>query len=163
LALCSAQSVRSKRSIGAWQAGRQNVFAGSDEAEKVKSKLTGIAERADRPHFRLVNADAMVHTLGSSGARSVRYHQEAPLLGEDDMLVHLQNPDVVPDEMAALYTDAAEQVLHTRLTDAGLQYLTLRKSPCGFVGSTSLVEYATEPPYVEVQYPPRKRENPMAE
>jgi hypothetical protein len=49
------------------------------------------------------------------------------------------------------------------VADDGLQYVTLRKSPCGFVGSTSLVEYVADPPYVRVQDPPATREHPAAE
>jgi hypothetical protein len=45
----------------------------------------------------------------------------------------------------------------------GLQYVSLQKSPCGFVGTTSLVEYIEEPPYIRVQDPPISRENPFAE
>jgi hypothetical protein len=67
------------------------------------------------------------------------------------------NPSVVADRIAAFHTDVAEQVLETRIHDNGLQYLTLRKSPCGFVGSTSLVEYVEEPPYIRVQGPPQDR------
>ncbi|MFC7177314.1 hypothetical protein [Halosegnis marinus] len=65
--------------------------------------------------------------------------------------------------MNGFYTNAAEQILRTWVTDAGLQYVSLRKSPCGFVGTTSLVEYTTEPPYLTVQEPPEERENPYAE
>lgn len=82
--------------------------------------LDGIAAKTGEETFSLVNADAMVNTLSPEDAREVRYHQEARLLGDDDMLVHVNND--------------------------GLQYLSLDKSPCGFVGTTSLVEYSTEPP-----------------
>ena len=56
-----------------------------------------------------------------------------------------------------------DPVLDTWVTDEGLQYVSLEKSPCGFVGTTSLVEDTTEPPYLSVQRPPGSRGNPDAE
>lgn len=140
--------------IGSWPAGRTNVFAGGDEEDELKAKLRGIADRTDRPHLRVVNADAMVHTLGPAGARELRYFQETDLLGDGDVLLHVQNPDVVRDEMAALYQQAATQVLETTLTDDGRQHVALRKSPTGRVGAEALLGYREEPPFVGVTSPP---------
>jgi len=138
---------------GAWETGRQNVFAGGHEPDELRANLRGIADRTDRPHLRIVDADAMVHTLGPAGARDLRYFQETTLLESEDLLVHVQNPAVVADEMAALYETAATQVLATELSAGGRQHLTLRKSPRGRVGATGLVEYVDEPPFVTVAAP----------
>jgi hypothetical protein len=48
------------------------------------------------------------------------------------------------------------------MDEDGLQYVNLEKSPCGFVGTTSLLEYVEDPPYIRVQRPPQERENPFA-
>jgi hypothetical protein len=140
--------------IGAWEAGRQNVFRGGDEPEELKANLRGIADRTDRPHLRIVNADAMVHGFGNAGARDLRYFQEASLLSPDDVLVHVQNPDVVDDRMAALYEQSASQVLATAQTDDGRQHVALRKSPRGHVGTTALVDFGDRPPFLDVETPP---------
>ena len=87
---------------------------------------------------------------------------ESELLDADDSLLTVGNPDVVSDEVAAFRHDVAEQVVETQVFDDGLQYVTLRKSPCGFVGTTSLVEYVDEPPYVRVQLPPVDRRDGAA-
>ncbi|MFB6120173.1 MAG: hypothetical protein ABEJ68_03545 [Halobacteriaceae archaeon] len=87
-------------------------------------------------------------------ARALRYFQETKLLESEDLLVHVQNPAVVADEIAAVYESAATQVLATELTDDGRQHVTLRKSPRGRVGATSLVKFTDEPPFVEVASPP---------
>lgn len=149
---------------GAWDpdVGR-HVYSASDDVGTLKSVLDEVDELTDGPRVTVANADALVHSLGHAGARDLRYYQEGQLLSPEDMLLHLQNPAVVPDQMSKFFGDAADQVLETWLTPDGLQYVSLRKSPCGFVGTTSLVEYTTEPPYVRIQSPPRSRENPMAE
>jgi hypothetical protein len=126
----------------------------------------GAARRPRQPErpdaFHVVNADAVVHALGPAEARRVRYFEEAQLLGPDGLLLHVTNPETVDDGMDAFYRSAADQILDVWLEDDGLQYVSLRKSPCGFVGTTSLVEYVDEPPYLRVQHPPATRENPYA-
>jgi hypothetical protein len=107
--------------------------------------------------YALVNGDALAHRLGAADTRRLRYATEAELLEPEDSFVTVGNPDVVSDEVAAFRHDVAEQVVETQVFDDGLQYVTLRKSPCGFVGTTSLVEYVEEPPYLRVQMPPADR------
>jgi KaiC/GvpD/RAD55 family RecA-like ATPase len=164
--------------VGGWDASRPNVAAPAADAESVLAALAdattagdggggdgaGSAGNATRggSTFSLVAADAVVHSLGPSGAREVRYGVEADLLDPEDGLVDVVNPHTVPDRVTGFYHDVAEQVLDTWVEDSGLQYVSLRKSPCGFVGSTSLVEYVEESPYLRVQDPPRSRENPYA-
>jgi hypothetical protein len=150
--------------IGAWDETAENVFGARESSTGVRSVLDAIAERAgDTPRFSLINADAMVNTMGPDDARAVRYAQEAHWLRPDDLLVHVHNPNVTNEKITGFYTNAAEQVLRTWITDRGLQYLALKKSPCGFVGTTSLVEYTTEQPFLRVQNPPEERENPYAD
>ena len=110
----------------------------------------------------MFSADAVVQTLGPPEAREVRYFEEANLVGADDTLLHIVDPSMHEGPVGAFYRNTAEQVLDLWMRDDGLQYLTLRKSPCGFVGSTSLVEYVDDPPYLRVQRPPQTRENPYA-
>ncbi|PSQ10733.1 hypothetical protein BRC93_08285 [Halobacteriales archaeon QS_5_70_15] len=149
--------------IGAWDETDRNVFAARESTTGVQSVLDVVADRSeDRLRLSLVNADAMVNSLGAEAARTVRYWQESRMLREEDLMIHVHNPSVTPDEVSGFYTNAAEQVIRTWLADDGLQYVTLEKSPCGFIGTTSLVEYTTEPPYLRVQDPPLERENPYA-
>jgi KaiC/GvpD/RAD55 family RecA-like ATPase len=155
--------------VGGWDPSLPNVTAPADEADAVVEALAAARDRGEDERgsgataFSLVAADAVVHSLGAAGARDVRYAAEADLLGPEDGLVHVVNPNTVPDRVAGFYHDAAEQVLDTWVEDSGLQYVSLRKSPCGFVGSTSLVEYVEEPPYLRVQDPPTSRSNPYAD
>jgi KaiC/GvpD/RAD55 family RecA-like ATPase len=143
--------------IGAWDETSENVFRPCETAEAFTDLLDDLADRIDRPRFSVMNGDALAHMLGSEGAREARYYQESRLVGPDDTLLYVLNPAVIPDRVAEFHKNVAEQVLGTRILDNGLQYVTLRKSPCGFVGSTSLVEYVEDPPYLRVQDPPQDR------
>lgn len=148
--------------VGAWDDDQPNVHTPTPSAEAVTDHLVDSATD-DGDQYTLVSADPVVHTLGESDARQVRYTTEAELAGGSNGLVHVVNPNVVGDEIVEFYRDVAEQVLETWMPSDGLQYVSLQKSPCGFVGTTSLVEYIEEPPYIRVQDPPISRENPFAE
>jgi KaiC/GvpD/RAD55 family RecA-like ATPase len=148
--------------IGGWDDDRANVCAAPDDVESFTALLGGLTADADGPLLGVANGDAIAHRYGSDGARRAVYFTESAVIGSDDVFVHLVNPGVVGDATAAFFEDAAEQVLRLRTRDDGLGYVTLRKSPCGFVGSTSLVEYVEEPPYLRVQQPPRTREDSHA-
>ncbi|MFB6304160.1 MAG: RAD55 family ATPase [Haloferacaceae archaeon] len=143
--------------IGAWDQGLDNVVGPCETAADFTTLLADLADRTDRPSFSIINADAVAHTLGPEGAREVRYFQESRLLDPADSLLYVLNPTVTADRIAQFHKDVSEQVLDVSIRDNGLQYVTLRKSPCGFVGSTSLVEYVDEPPYIRVQGPPEDR------
>ena len=143
--------------IGGWDGDATGVQAPRETADALIDLFADLQRTAEGQTYTLVNCDALAHRLGAAGARRLRYAQEAELLGEEDSFVSVGNPDVVPDEVAAFRHDVAEQVVETRVFDDGLQYVTLRKSPCGFVGTTSLVEYIDDPPYVRVQEPPVDR------
>lgn len=149
--------------VGTWDGSRSCVFTPEHDPETVTDLLKRLHDETDGTTYSLVNGNAIVHTLGHEAARRVRYFEEAQLLDPESALLEVLNPNTVPDEVAAFYRDSVEQVLDTWIDDAGRQYLALRKSPCGFVGTTSLVEYIEEPPYVRVQHPPQTRENPYAE
>jgi KaiC/GvpD/RAD55 family RecA-like ATPase len=149
--------------IGGWDDSLSNVYRAPETASGFVDLLADLADRTDRPQFVLENADVVVHALGDDAARQVRYAEEGTLLGDEDRLVHVTNPAVVGDHVGAFYRDVAVQVLRTWIEEDGMQYVRLRKSPCGFVGTTSLVEYVPDPPYFRVQSPPRDRENPLAD
>lgn len=148
--------------IGGWDHTRPNVHEAPDSVDGVKQLLRDVAGQSDRPLFGLIDADAIIHTFGESAARELRHFHESNVLGMDDTLLYTTNPSVVGDRIGSFYAGTAEQVLRTWIADNGLQYITLTKSPCGFVGSTSLVEYIPDPPYLRVQDPPQVRENPFA-
>lgn len=149
--------------IGTWDADREGVHA-PDSAEGIKAAFDTIRPADDAADLTtVVNADAYVNALSSAEARELRYYEESHHVQPTDTLVHVHNPRTASAEVSAFFENTAEQVIETWLSESGLQYVQLRKSPCGFVGTTSLVEYLEEEPFVAVQDPPADRENPMAE
>jgi len=148
--------------IGTWDGTREGVHT-PDSVQDVHAAFESIRPADDDVDLTsLVNADAYVNALSADGARKLRYYEESRLVQPADTLVHVHNPRTAPDQVSAFFENTAEQVIETWLSESGLQYVRLRKSPCGFVGTTSLVEYLESEPFVAVQEPPTDRENPMA-
>jgi KaiC/GvpD/RAD55 family RecA-like ATPase len=147
---------------GSWSefADSDNVREATDDVGDVVSFFRSANGTGETGTFAIAKTGTAVHRLGPGGARELQHFQEIET-GEEDVVVNVHNPSVTDSRISGFFVDAAEQVLETRVLDDGLQYLTLRKSPCGFVGSTSLVEFREDPPYFRVQDPPRERENPM--
>ena len=146
---------------GSWSeyAGGDNVREATDDVGDAVSFFRS-ADTGGGSTFAVAKTGAAVHRLGPGGARELQHFQEVET-GPEDVVVNVHNPAVTDSRISGFFIDAAEQVLETRVLDDGLQYISLKKSPCGFVGSTSLVEFREDPPYFRVQDPPRERENPM--
>ncbi len=146
---------------GSWSeyAGGDNVREATDDVGDAVSFFRS-ADTGGESTFAVAKTGAAVHRLGPGGARELQHFQGVET-GPEDVVVNVHNPAVTDSRISGFFTDAAEQVLETRVLDDGLQYISLKKSPCGFVGSTSLVEFREDPPYFRVQDPPRERENPM--
>ncbi len=146
---------------GSWSeyAGGDNVREATDDVGDAVSFFRS-ADTGGESTFAVAKTGAAVHRLGPGGARELQHFQEVET-GPEDVVVNVHNPAVTDSRISGFFIDAAEQVLETRVLDDGLQYISLKKSPCGFVGSTSLVEFREDPPYFRVQDPPTERENPM--
>jgi KaiC/GvpD/RAD55 family RecA-like ATPase len=146
---------------GSWSeyAGGDNVREATDDVGDAVSFFRS-ADTGGGSTFAVAKTGAAVHRLGPGGARELQHFQEVET-GPEDVVVNVHNPAVTDSRISGFFIDAAEQVLETRVLDDGLQYISLKKSPCGFVGSTSLVEFREDPPYFRVQDPPTERENPM--
>ena len=146
---------------GSWSeyAGGDNVREATDDVGDAVSFFRS-ADTGGESTFAVAKTGAAVHRLGPGGARELQQFKEVET-GPKDVVVNVHNPAVTDSRISGFFIDAAEQVLETRVLDDGLQYISLKKSPCGFVGSTSLVEFREDPPYFRVQDPPTERENPM--
>ena len=146
---------------GSWSeyAGGDNVREATDDVGDAVSFFRS-ADTGGESTFAVAKTGAAVHRLGPGGARELQHFQEVET-GPEDVVVNVHNPAVTDSRISGFFIDAAEQVLETCVLEDGLQYISLKKSPCGFVGSTSLVEFREDPPYFRVQDPPTERENPM--
>ncbi|MFW6320412.1 MAG: ATPase domain-containing protein [Halohasta sp.] len=139
--------------IGGWDRSQPNVFEGATTVAEACDRFETVEERADGEWITIEGATAMAHSLGAAEARELRYEEELRFLTDSELLVHVLNPAVVSESVGAFYHDAAEQVLELSQHDEGRQYLTLRKSPSGNVGSTALLNPVEEKPYLRVEMP----------
>jgi hypothetical protein len=111
--------------------------------------------RGDQVLFTAINVEAQMPAMSTNELKRVRFWEEENLMLEDDTSLYFFNPGTMDDELAEFYKNGSWQVLRTWINDKGLQYLKLKKSPAGFLGSTRLVEYTEEKPYMRIQRPPR--------
>jgi len=143
-----------------WENTRRNVFkpTAHDEEDTLETFRTADERRGDRSMLSLLNVEAQLPVLGTDQLRRVRFWEEENFYREGDTSVYFFNPDTMTDRVGAFYRNAAWQVIRTWLSDKGLQYIKLEKSPAGFLGSSRLVEYVEEPPFMHVQRPPHPAE-----
>ncbi len=128
-----------------------NVFTLQDNDRSIEEVLETIDERrGDRAMLSIINTETMVQSLNEKTARRVRYWSEANLLGQDDITVNVHNPKTMDEKLAEFYHNSAWQVCRTWLERSGLQYVKVDKSPNGVLGSTRLVEYIDDSPYMKV-------------
>jgi len=137
--------------IGGWDSSQRNVFSKATTLSEIRQYYKKIEQRADGEWITVEGVAAMAHTLDDSALRSLRYEEELRFLGDSELLVHLLNPTVLDDSVAAFYRESAEQIIETNQHSEGLRYLTLQKSPSGRVGSTGLLNPTEEPPYVRLE------------
>lgn len=138
--------------VGAWEADHGNVFDVQREDASLRYILQTIDDRAAADGlFYVLNTEAKVHGIGRDEARSFRYWLEANYISPEDIHLDIHNPNLMADQLAAFYVDAAGQVLRTWMSESGLQYLELSKSPMGSVGSTRLIEYTEDRPFLRIQ------------
>jgi len=139
-----------------WENTRRNVFKPQEhDTDNPAAVFRTIDDRrGDREMFTILNVEAQLPVLSDDELRQVRFWEEENLYREGDTSMYLFNPATLDDELAAFYENGAWQTLETWVTDNGLQYIELKKSPSGFMGSTRLVEYIESKPYMRVQRPP---------
>jgi KaiC/GvpD/RAD55 family RecA-like ATPase len=143
-----------------WENTRKNVFKPREYEDQEPSALFQTIDdrRGDRPMFSAINVEAQMPVMGTDEMRQVRFWEEENLHQQDDTTIYFFNPGTMPTELAEFYKNGAWQVLRTWINEKGLQYLKLKKSPAGYLGSTRLVEYTQGKPYMRVQQPPRGTE-----
>ncbi|WP_332900314.1 ATPase domain-containing protein [Haladaptatus sp. CMSO5] len=136
----------------------ENIFAVDPNQGGLKYLLQLIDDRrGDRSLVTVMNTEAPVRTLGEDMVASLHEWQEANLLKKDNLTIYQHNPRTMSDELHEFLANNARHVLETWLHENGLQYITLKKSPTGYLGSTLLVDYINEDPFVRIQSPPGYR------
>ncbi|WP_336331109.1 ATPase domain-containing protein [Haloarcula sp. CGMCC 1.2071] len=139
-----------------WENTKRNVFKPQEhDSDNPAAVFRTIDDRrGDQPMFSILNIESQLTELTEDELRQMRFWEEENLYRPNDTSMYLFNPGTVDDELAAFYENGAWQTLETWVTDKGLQYIELQKSPSGFMGSTRLIEYIENKPYMRVQEPP---------
>jgi len=139
-----------------WENTKRNVFKPQEHDSDDPASVFRIIDerRGDRPMFTVLNVEAQLPVLSDDELRQIRFWEEENLYKPGDTTTYLFNPATLTDELAAFYQNGAWQSLRTWVTGNGLQYIELQKSPSGYMGSTRLVEYTEDAPYMRVQQPP---------
>lgn len=107
--------------------------------------------RGETSALPIVFTETLLQDFSPSDVRFQYYWIHSNLLSGDDTIVFFQNPETMDPDLAAFYTDDADQTVRTWVHDNGLQYVRLLKSPTGETDSTRLVRPTDEPPFVSVQ------------
>lgn len=137
---------------GTWAKRHKNIFDVQNEDAGMEYLVETIDDRSSsEDHLAMMHTEAKVYGLGEERVRQFRYWNESQFIGENDVLVDIHNPNLMTDDLAELFVDAAGQVFETWMNKGGLQYLSLEKSPTGHVGGTRLIEYTSEDPYIQLK------------
>ncbi|MFB6087087.1 MAG: hypothetical protein ABEJ85_01085, partial [Haloarculaceae archaeon] len=139
-----------------WENTRRNVFKPQEhEDDHPAAAFRTIDERrGDRPMFSVLNVEAQLPMLTDDELRQLRFWQEENFYLPQDTTIYFFNPETLADRLAAFYRNGAWQILRTWIDESGLQYVKVNKSPAGYLGSTRLVEYLDDEPYMQIQRPP---------
>lgn len=148
--------------LGTWDTSQDNVYGSIDDAAGMKKLMRRFEDRKPTGQaLRFFNIDAIEQATDRETATEIRYMQES-MATDDDFLIYYMNKRLADQRLYEAYMGNVSQAVRTFLAEDGLQFISLEKSPCGFVGSTSLIEYTDEEPFIAVEEPPLNRENPMA-
>ncbi|PSQ04951.1 Non-specific serine/threonine protein kinase [Halobacteriales archaeon QS_4_69_31] len=139
-----------------WENTRRNVFKPQEHDNDHPAAVfrTINDRRGDQEMFTVMNVEAQLPALGTDQLRQLRFWEEENLYLPGDTSIYFFNPATLPDGLAAFYRNGAWQILRTWIEENGLQYLTVEKSPAGYLGATRLVEYLDDDPYIQIQRPP---------
>ena len=136
------------------ESDRENVYTMSREGG-VEHLLQLIDDRrGEKPLSTFIDTETAAGQLSAEQMVDLHRLQETHLLTDDGMTVYVHNPDTVPDGVEKFFTNNASQALEMWRHNNGLQYLTLEKSPIGYVGTSRLVDHIEESPFVRIQSPP---------
>jgi len=123
-----------------------------DEDERDWQTLTELCyERSrDRPLFAYIDTEPLLGQVAPERVREVRYKAATKHTGEDDVVVYAVNPSMQDQQLVEFFVDTSSQTLRIERDDDALEWLTLRKSPTGSPGTSKVVAYDDDWPYVDL-------------
>lgn len=104
----------------------------------------------DRPLFAFVDTEALLERVPPERVREVRYRAAARHTSDEDVIVYTVNPAMQPQSLVEFFVDTSTQTLRIERDADAIEWLTLRKSPTGSPGTTTVVAYDDDEPYVDL-------------
>ena len=137
------------------ESAHRNIFTVNEQQGGVRYLFELIDDRrGDHPLSTFIDTETAVRQFGPEQTIKLHHWQEAQLLSPNSTTMYVHNPATVSGEVSEFFANNAAQLLDIWRHENGLQYLTLEKSPAGYVGSTRLIDNVADPPYVRIQSPP---------
>ncbi|WP_459190956.1 RAD55 family ATPase [Halosimplex sp. J119] len=130
----------------------RNVLCYDESDDRDWERLMELSyERSgDRPLFAFVDTEPLLERVSPQRAREVRYRAAARYSDDEDVVVYTVNPSIQDQSLVEFFVDTSAQTLRIDRADDGIEWLTLRKSPTGSPGTSAVVAYEEEPPYVDL-------------
>lgn len=100
--------------------------------------------RGDRPHLGTVYTEAFLRWLDPEQVKEVYYWAREELAHELDTGFFIHNPATMEAQLAEFFHSDAVQVFETSMSEDGIQYLHLAKSPIGEPGETAVLNYTDD-------------------
>jgi KaiC/GvpD/RAD55 family RecA-like ATPase len=136
--------------VGPREREHRNVLALADSGRDWEDLMRESYERrGSDPVFALVDTEPLLQTISETAVREVRYEAAASETGNEDVVCYTANPRIIDEELTGFLVDTSSQTLDFYRDDDGLEWVTVEKSPTGEPGSSRLVAYQNDPPYVE--------------
>lgn len=128
-----------------------NVLTNGDAGERDwGAVMRECYDRAgDGPLCAFVDTEPLLQTVSDERARAARYQAARSHTRDEDVVLYTINPRIQDDSLVAFLVDTSRQTLAFSRDDDGLEWVSLEKSPTGSPGSSRLVAYRDERPYVE--------------
>ncbi|QLH84428.1 RAD55 family ATPase [Halosimplex pelagicum] len=130
----------------------RNVLQYDESADRDWERLMEVSydRSGDRPLFAFIDTEPLLEQVPPERAREVRYRAAARHTDGDDVVVYTVNPAIQNQSLVEFFVDTSGQTVRIERGDDGIEWLTLRKSPTGSPGTSSVVAYDEEPPYVDL-------------
>lgn len=118
---------------------------------------TEIRNEIQRQHFRseerittCLAVDSLLQRVDVEYLRRMHSVLNADIRSEPHTLIYQLNPDLIDSLLDEFFTESSDQVLRQYRRHDGMEYVRLQKSMGGNVGSSRIVEYHDERPFVEL-------------
>jgi len=145
--------------VNVWENSHRNVFKPQASNGSFDDIYEAVDQRRDgRPLFSLINVESQLPSLEPDQIRRNRFWEEENFYREQDTAIYWYNPASIPSSLDAFFMNGATQILSTWLTERGIQFLKVKKSPSGYMGLTRAIEYIDEDPYLRIQQTPGGRD-----